>query len=113
MSRPSTLPIAGQAVAQPDIGECPAQHHLVVTAPRSVGIEVDRLDAMLDEVPPGRAIGGGRARPRGVGGGRPGSPPHPPPRPPPPPRPRTGFSSRDKDIRAAVLTERRTHTQKP
>src|SRR3989442_6107848 len=86
MSRPSTLPIAGQAVAQPDIGECPAQHHLVVTAPRSVGIEVDRLDAMLDEVPPGRAIGGGGAPPPERGGGDRVFPPPPHHRTPHTPR---------------------------
>ena len=44
-----------ELVAQADVGEGAAHHHFVIAAARSVGVEVDRLDAMRDEVLAGRA----------------------------------------------------------
>ena len=44
-----------QLVAQPDVGERAADHHLVVAAPRAVGVEVPLLDAVLGEVAARRA----------------------------------------------------------
>src|SRR5690606_20457346 len=43
-------------VAQPDVGERAADHHLVVAAPRPVRVEVLDLDPVLAQV-----VGGGRA----------------------------------------------------
>ena len=47
-----------QLVAQPDVGERAADHHLVVAAARAVGVEVPLLDAVLGEVacPPGESF---------------------------------------------------------
>ena len=53
-----------QAVAQPHVGEGAAHHHLVVAAPRSVGVEVLSRHTVLGEVAPGR-----RGRADGAGGG--------------------------------------------
>ena len=39
-----------QLVAQPDVRERAADHHLVVAAARPVGVEVALLHAVLDEV---------------------------------------------------------------
>ena len=39
-----------QLVAQPDVGERAADHHLVVAAAGAVGVEVAPLDAVLGEV---------------------------------------------------------------
>jgi hypothetical protein len=50
-----------EKVAQPDVRESAAHHHLVVPAPRAVGVEVSWLHAVLDEVAPGRAVALDRA----------------------------------------------------
>ena len=57
-----------QLVAQPDVGERAAHHHLVVAAPGAVGVEVARLDAVLLQVLPRRAVGRDRAGRRDVVG---------------------------------------------
>ena len=44
-----------ELVAQPDVGERAADHHLVVAAARAVGVEVALLDAVLGEVLAGGA----------------------------------------------------------
>ncbi len=44
------LGAGSQHVAQPDVGERPADHHLVVAAPGPVGVEVRRLHPVLHEV---------------------------------------------------------------
>ena len=62
-------PAHRQQVAQADVGERAAHHHLVVAAARAVGVEVARLDAVLDQIPPGRAVALDRARGRDVVGG--------------------------------------------
>ena len=46
----AALGVRREQVAQPDVRERPAHHHLVVAAPRAVGVEVARLDAVLDQV---------------------------------------------------------------
>ena len=50
-----------QLVAQPDVGERAADHHLVVAAPGAVGVEVALLHPVLDQVLPGRGVGLDRA----------------------------------------------------
>ena len=52
--KPPSVP--DQLVPEPDVGEGAADHHLVVAAPRAVGVEVPRLDALLDQVAPGGAV---------------------------------------------------------
>src|SRR6266571_4519340 len=44
-----------QAIAQANIAKSAAYHHLVVTTPRSIGVEVALFDAMLDQILSGRA----------------------------------------------------------
>ena len=44
-----------ELVAQADVGERAAHHHLVVAAPRAVGVEVALLHAVLDQVARRRA----------------------------------------------------------
>ena len=46
---PPSVPGAEQ-VAQAHVGERAAHHHLVVAAAGAVGVEVGRLDAVLDQV---------------------------------------------------------------
>src|SRR6202034_2395427 len=58
-----------ELVAQPDVGERAADHHLVVAAAAAVGVEVGALDAVVGQV---QARGGGgldRAGRRDVVGG--------------------------------------------
>ena len=45
-----------QLVAQPDVGEGPADHDLVVAAARAVGVEVTRVHAVLGQVAAGGAV---------------------------------------------------------
>ena len=47
MKPPSGVLARAELVAQPDVGERAAHHHLVVAAARAVGVEVARLDAVL------------------------------------------------------------------
>src|SRR5579875_2606743 len=58
-----------EQVAQPDVRERAADHHLVVAAAGAVGVEVAALDAVLGQVPPGRAVRLDRAGRRDVVGG--------------------------------------------
>ena len=63
-SAPSTPPSTPgtSAVAQADVGERAAHHHLVVAAARAVRVEVAPLDAVLEQVLPGRAGRAGWSR---------------------------------------------------
>ena len=56
----AALAAVGQRVAQADVAERAAHHHLVVAAARAERVEVARLDAVLDQV----AAGGHVARDR-------------------------------------------------
>ena len=76
---PPSGEVAGEAalgagrelVAQPDVGERAADHHLVVAAARAVGVEVALLDAVLGEVPArGRVLLDRAGRADVVGGHR-------------------------------------------
>ena len=58
-----------ELVAQPHVGERAAHHHLVVAAPRAVGVEVPPLDAVLEQVAPGGRVLLDRAGGRDVVGG--------------------------------------------
>src|SRR5437762_2705186 len=60
---PATLGPGRQLVAQADVGEGAAHHHLVIPAPRPVRIEVYGLDAVLDQP----LAGGTRCRNRSRG----------------------------------------------
>ena len=57
-----------ELVAQPDVRERAAHHHLVVAAPRAVRVELAPLDAVLDQVLPGGRVGPDRAGGRDVVG---------------------------------------------
>src|ERR1700722_13295104 len=59
----------GELVAEPDVGERSADHHLVVTAAGAVGVEVLPVDAVLAQVQAGRGGGLERAGRRDVVGG--------------------------------------------
>ena len=50
--------LLGQRVAQPDVAERAAHHHLVVAAARAVAVELERRDAVLLQPLAGRAPGG-------------------------------------------------------
>ena len=50
VQRDAALDAGHQQVAQADVGEGAAHHHLVVAAARAVRVEVLRLHALLDEV---------------------------------------------------------------
>ena len=57
-----------ELVAQADVGERAAHHHLVVAAPGAVGVEVAPLDAVLEQVAPGGRVARDRAGGRDVVG---------------------------------------------
>src|SRR5688572_26603220 len=61
IERPSALGAGRELVAQPRVGEGAAHHDLMVPAARAVGVEVRRLDPLLDQVPPSGAIGPDRS----------------------------------------------------
>src|SRR5262249_55179529 len=63
---PAALVLRRQSVAEADIGEGAARHHLVVPASRAVAVELARADAMLDQVAAGRAVRLNGARGRNV-----------------------------------------------
>src|SRR4051812_44896617 len=65
----------GELVAQPDVGEGAADHHLVVASAGAVGVEVALLDAVLRQVATG---GGVLLYPTRPGPGVGGDPLHPP-----------------------------------
>ena len=52
----AALALRHQAVPEPDVGEGAADHDLVVAAARAVGVELARLDALLEQPAPGRAV---------------------------------------------------------
>ena len=66
---PVALLAAGEEVAQPDVAEGAAHHHLVVAAPRAEAVEVARLHAVLLQVAPGGRAGRDAAGRRDVVGG--------------------------------------------
>ena len=67
--RDAALGAGREPVAQPDVRERAAHHHLVVAAPRAVRVEVARLDAVLEQPLPGRAVAADHAGRRDVVGG--------------------------------------------
>ena len=64
VNRDAAFDAGHHQIAQADVRERSAHHHFVIAAPGTVGIEVHRLHALLDE------ISRGRARLRDVAGGR-------------------------------------------
>src|ERR1700693_3666791 len=62
VTRPVALAL-DELVAEADVAERAAHHHLVVAAPRAEAVELAALDAVLDEVATGGAVL--RYRPRG------------------------------------------------
>ena len=69
MGGEAALPPIRQPVAQPDVGEGAADHHLVIAPPGAVGVEVADLDGVITQVAR-RRRGGSDAPRRGdvVGG---------------------------------------------
>ena len=67
MTPPSTP--GHHLVLDADIGEGAAHHHLVIAAPRAVGVEIVRRDAVLDQIAAGGAVAPDRAGGRDVVGG--------------------------------------------
>src|SRR5713226_486429 len=57
-----------QLVAQADVAECAARHHLMIAAAGAEAVEVRPFDAVPDEVFAGRAVDRDRARGRDVVG---------------------------------------------
>src|SRR5579885_342778 len=55
-------------VAQPDIGERSTHHHFVIAAARAVGVEIGGLDAVRDQILPGRSVGAEGTRRRDMVG---------------------------------------------
>src|SRR5277367_6634485 len=43
-------------VAQPNVGECPADHDFMVAATRAIGVKVGWLDAVFRQILPRRAV---------------------------------------------------------
>src|SRR6266542_1764587 len=63
--RKVTRPVAlarREGVAQPDVSERAAHHHLVVAPPRAEAVEVESVHARLDQISAGRAVDRDRAR---------------------------------------------------
>ncbi len=52
----SPLDLRDEAVADAHVGEGATHHHLMVAAPRAVGVEIPLLHPPLDEIRPGRRI---------------------------------------------------------
>ena len=67
VAREAALDPGRQPVPDAPVGERAAHHHLMVAAARSVRVEVARLDAVLDQVAPGRRPRGGCCRPARCG----------------------------------------------
>ena len=65
---PRALAAGHEQVAQAHVRERPAHHHLVVAAAGAVRVELAALDAVLDQVVPGRAVRLDRAGRRDVVG---------------------------------------------
>src|SRR5262245_60914129 len=56
MNGPRALAARHEQVLEADVREGAPQHHLVVAAARAVGVELAPLDAVLDEILPGRRV---------------------------------------------------------
>ena len=56
MDRPVAFLARHELIAQANVGKRAPNHDLVVAAPGAIGVEVGRPHAVLDQVPPGRAI---------------------------------------------------------
>ncbi len=69
MHREGTLGVRREQVLEAHVGECAAHHHFVIAATRAVRVEVDRLDAMRDQVLPGGERFADRSGGRDVVGG--------------------------------------------
>src|SRR5579884_2650603 len=69
MNRNSSLRSGRQEIPQSDVGKRTAHHHAVIAPPRAVGIEILLVNAMLDEVTPGRAVCRNASRWRDMIGG--------------------------------------------
>ena len=54
--REAALDAGYEQILEPDIGEGPADHHLVITAAGAVGVEVLGLHAVGDQVAAGRTV---------------------------------------------------------
>ena len=67
VTRPAAFGAGRQLVAQADVGERAAHHHLVVAAARAVGVEVARLDAVRDQVLARPGCPAGSSRPARCG----------------------------------------------
>src|SRR4249919_3818714 len=65
MTGETALPL-DEPVAEPDVGEGPADHHLMVAATRSIGVEVADLDALIEQPLPRGAVLLDRPRGRDV-----------------------------------------------
>ena len=64
-----TLDVYHHLILDAGVGKGAAHHHLVIAAPRTIGIEVVLADAMLGEVSARRAVMPDRAGRRDVVGG--------------------------------------------
>ena len=68
MARDAAFGAGREQIANADVGERAASHHAVVAAARAVAVEVDRLDAVLQQILAGGAVLGNRAGGRDVVG---------------------------------------------
>ncbi len=66
VDREASLGAGREPVAQPDVGERAAHHHLVVAPARAVRVELGGLHPLRHEIPARRAVLGDRARRRDV-----------------------------------------------
>src|SRR5579875_3903264 len=69
MCGPPTLGSWSEQIAQPDIRKRSAHHHLVITPPRAVRVEILRQHAMCNQISAGGAIRRNRAGGRNMNGG--------------------------------------------
>ena len=69
MARDAAFHARDEQVLEPNIGKSAARHHVIVAAPRAIGVEVARCHAALDQIFSCRAVGGDVARRGDVIGG--------------------------------------------